>query len=107
MLAVYESIDLGLVSSLKQLSQNPNEPLLDLLQGNHPVFLPDPIHDNIVYVYHAFGVHILDISSVLENLAQALRIDDDEAESSLTSTLEQCAQTLVHPILATFSIDRR
>ncbi|KAH6915231.1 hypothetical protein BKA70DRAFT_570030 [Coprinopsis sp. MPI-PUGE-AT-0042] len=107
MLAVYESIDLGLVSSLKQLSQNPNEPLLDLLQGNHPVFLADPIHDNIVYVYHAFGVHILDISSVLENLAQALRIDDDEAESSLTSTLEQSAQTLVQPILATFSIDRR
>ncbi|KAG2013406.1 hypothetical protein CC2G_010323 [Coprinopsis cinerea AmutBmut pab1-1] len=108
MLAVYETIDLGLVSSLNQLSTNPNgPPLLDLLRGNHAVLFPDPIHDNVVYIYHAFGVHTLNISPVLENLAHALRIDDDAAESSLKSTLEQAAQTIVQPILATFSIDRR
>jgi hypothetical protein len=43
----------------------------------------------------------------LENLAQALRIDDDAADKSLQATLEQCAQTTVRPILTTFSVERR
>ncbi|TFK29279.1 hypothetical protein FA15DRAFT_632177 [Coprinopsis marcescibilis] len=108
MLAVYETIDLGLFTSLKQLSAKPGEsPAVDLLRGNHPVIIPDPIHDSIVYVYHAFGVHTLNVSPVLENLAQALRIDDDDAESSLQATLAQSAQTVVQPILTTFSVDRR
>ncbi|KAJ2924970.1 hypothetical protein H1R20_g12145, partial [Candolleomyces eurysporus] len=107
MLAVYECIDLGLISSLKQVTARPNDPpILELLQGNHPLFLVDPIHPDVVYVYHAFGVHSLNIAPVLENLAQALRIDDDDADKSLQSTLEQCAQTTVRPILTTFSVER-
>lgn len=104
MLAVYETIDLGLVNMLMQYKEST---LVDLLQGNHPVFLTDPIHDDTVYVYHAFGVHALDISPVLENLSQALRIEEGSADAKLQSTLEQCAQTKVRPILTTFSIERK
>lgn len=107
MLAVYESIDLGLVNQLTQSSPTPKESsLLELLQGNHPVFLPDPMHDDVVYIYHAFGVHALDISPVLNNLSQALRVDDEDADA-LQSTLAQGAQTAVRPILTTFSIERK
>lgn len=107
MLAVYESIDLGLINQLTQSSTARRDPsLLELLQGNHPVFLPDPMHDDVVYVYHAFGVHALDISPVLDNLSQALRMDDEDAEA-VQSTLAQGAQTTVRPILTTFSIERK
>ena len=105
MLAVYETIDLGLVSTLEQISVLPNDPpLLDLLQGNHPVFLADPIHDDTIYLYHAFGVHTLHIRPVLQSLAIALRMEDD---SSLHATLQNSAGTLVQPILTTFSVERR
>ncbi|KAJ2916526.1 hypothetical protein MD484_g3938, partial [Candolleomyces efflorescens] len=108
MLAVYECIDLGLISSLKQVTAQPDDaPMLELLRGNHPILLVDPIHPDVVYVHHAFGVHSLNVSPVLENLAQALRIEDDDTDKRLQSTLEQCAQTTVRPILTTFSVERR
>ncbi|KAJ3550617.1 hypothetical protein NMY22_g347 [Coprinellus aureogranulatus] len=107
MLAVYESIDLGLISQLIQPSVTPKRPsLLELLHGNHPTFLADPIHDDVVYVYHAFGVHALDLSPVLENLSQALRMDDEDTEA-VQATLSQGAQTNVRPILTTFSVERK
>jgi nucleoporin NUP82 len=105
MLAVYETIDLGLVSTLTQISAGPNEPpLLHLLQGNHPVFHTDPIHDDTVYAYHAFGVHALDIGPVLQSLATALRAEDD---TSLDARVQKSVGTSVHPILTTFSVERR
>lgn len=108
MLAVYETIDLGLVSTLRQISVNPNEPpLLSLLEGNHPAFLTDPIHDDTIYVYHAFGVHVIQLGPVLQSLAIALRTEDDSAGTSLDATLEQSAGASVRPILTTFSIERK
>lgn len=104
MLAVYETIDLGLVSTLAQISGSPGDPPLDLLQGNHPVFLADPIHDDTVYVYHAFGVHTLDIGPLLQCLAVAVRTEDD---TSLDAGVQNSAGTSVHPILTTFSFERR
>lgn len=108
MLAVYETIDLGLVSTLRPLSSSRGEtPILDLLKGNHPVFLVDPIHDDTIYVYHAFGVHALHLEPVLQSLTTALRSDDDNVEASLNAALQISAQTTVQPILSTFSVERR
>ncbi|KAF8165176.1 hypothetical protein B0H34DRAFT_648691 [Crassisporium funariophilum] len=107
MLAVYETIDLGLVSTLKDISVAPNSiPLLELLQGNHPVFISDPLYDDMVYVYHAFGVHALDIAPVLQCLTSALRTED-ENEAVLKAGLEQSTMTNVQPILNTFSVERK
>ncbi|THH13916.1 hypothetical protein EW146_g6350 [Bondarzewia mesenterica] len=99
MLAVYESIDLGLVSSLSGLQ------LLDLLQGNHPVFHADPIYDDTVYLYHAFGVHALHLDKLLYSLATALR--GEGLDSSLAASLDSQEQTEVQPIVTTFSVERR
>lgn len=107
MLAVYETVDLGLVNSLASLSVVRGEPSpLLLLRSNHPVFLIDPIHDDTVYIYHAFGVHALSLASVLEPLANALRTDEDN-DAALTKALNAAAETTVKPILSTFSVERK
>lgn len=109
MLAVYETIDLGLVTMLTEISPTLTDPkVLDLLRGNHPVFLQDPIHDETVYVYHAFGVHALQLGQLLQNLANALRDDiSNDGGESLATSLEKAGVTTVQPILTTFSIERK
>ncbi|KXN86370.1 Nucleoporin nup82 [Leucoagaricus sp. SymC.cos] len=99
MLAVYETIDLGLLSAVTLNSCS------SLLQANHPVFFLDPIHDDTFYVYHAFGIHALQIGPVLQHLAVALRGEDDDA--LLDNALQTPAETLVRPLLTTFSVERK
>lgn len=108
MLAVYETIDFGLVSTLSDPStvQSNSTPLLDLLSYNHPTFLLDPLHDDTVYVYHAFGVHVLDVAPVLQSLTSALRTDDED-ESVLKAGLQESVMSNVQTILNTFSVERR
>lgn len=108
MLAVYETIDFGLVSTLNDLPTIPSNPTspLDLLSNNHPTFLLDPLHDDTVYVYHDFGVHALDVAPVLQSLTSALRTDDED-ESVLKEGLQQSVMSSVQPILNTFSAERR
>lgn len=103
MLSVYETIDLGIISTLSKASS------LDLLQGNHPVFLPDPIQDETVYVYHAFGVHVLQLGRLLRRLAAALRDDtnSDGDDDHLVELLQTTGPTQVQPILTTFSVEHR
>lgn len=102
MFAVYECIDLGLVSLLNTLpSTLGSRSTLDLLQGNYPICLVDPIHSDTIYIYHAFGVHALHLRPVLQGLFSALH-SDAASDSSDISTA-----TAVQPILSTFSVERR
>lgn len=109
MLAVYETIDLGLASALAKVSPAKGDPpILDLLKGNHPVFLQDPIHDETIYVYHAFGVHALELGPLLQNLANALRDDiSNDGNETLSGALEKAGGAGVLPILNTFSVERQ
>ena len=108
MLAVYETIDLGLISTLKSVSEStPGSSMLKLLQDNHPVFHMDPIHDDIVYVYHALGTHALHIGPMLRTLAVALRAEGNDADAELNGALQKCVMTDVQPILMTFSVERK
>jgi nucleoporin NUP82 len=104
MFAVYETIDLGLVSTLVQTQPQPW--LLDLLQGNHPVLLPDPIHDDAVYVYHAFGVHALHVGSMLRRMNVALR-ESTDSEGDLVDALHHVGGTDVRQILNSFSVEQQ
>jgi len=99
MLAVYETIDLGLFSALQ------SDGCPDLLQANYPVFFLDPIHDDTLYVYHAFGVHALQIGSVLLHLAVALQGVNDDA--AFEGALQTPVGTSVHSLLTTFSVERK
>ncbi|KAF9076010.1 hypothetical protein BDP27DRAFT_1415160 [Rhodocollybia butyracea] len=100
MLAVYECIDLGLISLLNSLPSVRGSPsALDLLQGNFPLFSVDPIHNDTVYIYHAFGVHALHLRPVLRGLFASLHSNGASSELS--------ASTSVQPILSTFSVEKR
>ena len=110
MLAVYESIDLGIVSSLRKSSAPRGQSLLDLIQGNHPSFLLDPIHDDNAFVHHAFGVHALNVGGLLKSLAGVLR-DSNDSEvncgSGMEVGLESVKSTDVQPVLSTFSTEHK
>ncbi|EIN10572.1 hypothetical protein PUNSTDRAFT_100184 [Punctularia strigosozonata HHB-11173 SS5] len=99
MLAVYESIDLGTVKTLSATEPS----ALDLVSGNHPVLYPDPMHEDTIYVYHAFGVHSLDLGPVLTSLEAAVRDDGSDTGNAL-----ECSRgTDVRPVVSTFSVERK
>jgi len=103
MFAVYETVDLGIVSTLNQVDPS----LLDILQANHPVFVPDPIHGDSLYLYHAFGVQALSFRALLEGLAAALQDENDDKGGALQAELKKEQGVEVTPILSTFSVERR
>ncbi len=105
MLAVYETIDLGLISQLSSTSASGE--MLALLEANYPVFMVDPIHDDALYIYHAFGVHALHLGSVLESLTVALKADDNDVDEALTKALQKSSTTNVHMILSTLSVEKK
>lgn len=106
MLAVYETIDLGLVKMLSFKQEVETAPLLDLLQANHPLLLLDPLHSDIFYVSHAFGVHSLDLAPVIQTLSAVLE-DESDGQADSQKILENSDMTKVTPILNTFSDQRK
>ena len=103
MFAVYETVDLGIVSMLNKI----DPALLEILQGNHPVFVLDPIHGDSLYLYHAFGVQVLNFKVLLEGLAVALQDENDDKDGALQEELKKEQGVEVTPILSTFSVERR
>ncbi|KAF9055104.1 hypothetical protein BDZ89DRAFT_1055715 [Hymenopellis radicata] len=81
--------------------------MLALLEANYPVFMVDPIHDDALYIYHAFGVHALHLGPVLESLTVALKADDDDVNEALTKALQKSATTNVQMILSTLSVEKK
>ncbi|THH33582.1 hypothetical protein EUX98_g536 [Antrodiella citrinella] len=108
-LAVYETIDLGTVSMLRKASSSSGPQAINLLQGSHPVFFRDPIQDETIYIYHAFGVHALHLAPLLQTLTAALRDDNSNEgdDEQLRIALERASSTLVQPMLTTYSVERR
>ena len=103
MLAVYETIDLGLIEVLS--TTQPSS--LNLIQSNYPIFLPDPIHGDTVYVYHSFGVHAIHLYKMLRALSNALHSVSSETENALLAAFRSPASTEVQSIVTTFSVERR
>ena len=103
MLAVYETIDLGLIKTLSTIQP----PALDLLEGNSPVLLADPINEDTVYVYHAFGVHAIHLHKMLRSLSSALHSVSGGAEDALLMALRSPISAEVQPIVSTFSVERK
>jgi nucleoporin NUP82 len=74
---IYETIDLGLVSTLQD-----NRISLDHLESNSLSFTSDPLYVDTVYVHHNLGAHCLMLSPWLETFAKSLR-DANEIEKAL------------------------
>jgi nucleoporin NUP82 len=103
MLAVYETIDLGLINALSTTQP----PSFNLLQGNHPIFLPDPIHGDTVYVYHGFGVHAIHLNTMLRALSNALHSISSGTENALLAAFRSPSPAEVQSIVTTFSVEKR
>jgi len=80
---------------------------LNLIQSNYPVFLPDPIHGDTVYVYHSFGVHAIYLNKMLRVLSNALHSVSSGASNALLAAFRSPAPAEVQPIVTTFSVERR
>jgi nucleoporin NUP82 len=103
MFAVYETVDLGILTMLNKTDPS----LLDIIQGNHPVFVPDPIHGDSLYLHHAFGVQVLNFRVLLEGLAVALQDENDDKDGALQEELKKEQGVEVTQILSTFSVERK
>ena len=74
--------------------------LTELLQGNHPILHQDPIYDDTVYIYHAFGAHSINVGPFLNALGMALK---EENEAKLSEALDSAGKTSVKALLQTFN----
>lgn len=93
-----------MVSSLSSAFGGLSASALELLESNHVVFYPDPLHDDTIYAYHAFGVHVLNLHSIFKNLAAAMK---EENEDALVRTIQNSTKTSVQAILNSFSVEHQ
>ena len=68
-LAVYETIDLGLLPSIESSAS-----ALDV----DPTVVVDPLYEDTLYVYHAFGVHCIVLRRWMDALSEALAVKDED-----------------------------
>ena len=66
---MYETIDLGLLPSINASASN-----LDV----DPTVVVDPLYDDTLYVYHAFGVHCIVLRRWMDALSEALSIKEED-----------------------------
>jgi nucleoporin NUP82 len=88
---VYETIDLG-ITHMASLSK------VDLAEINHPVLMADPVHDEAVYIYHAFGAHSLDLTDMLMDLAKASTQESATSATSLRNARGTIVRALAEPL---------
>ncbi|KZW04291.1 hypothetical protein EXIGLDRAFT_758582 [Exidia glandulosa HHB12029] len=75
LLTVFETVDLGVLKSLKSSGMRPAD-ITDALSTNFPLFVVDPLYSDTIYVYHAFGVHCLLLRRWVSTLFRALAAED-------------------------------
>ncbi|MCO5565645.1 hypothetical protein L7F22_019319 [Adiantum nelumboides] len=85
LLLVYESIDLGILSSLKNVQDFEHA-----LRSNPVRFVLDPLYSDFIYVHHLAGAHVIGISRWSNQIAQALESDNNNSGvSAVASSLER------------------
>lgn len=103
LLAVYETIDLGLAAALEEGERSVGQGL----QDNCPTFVKDPLYPYTLYVYHALGGHCLLLSRWLDALADitlSAEEDEEKLQKEVERTLRAQQATDVLWILKTVSI---
>ncbi|KIJ37458.1 hypothetical protein M422DRAFT_60999 [Sphaerobolus stellatus SS14] len=71
-LLVYETIDLGLTGIIS-MDDSVHKEYQEVLRLNRPVFMTDPIYQDVLYLYHSFGVHSLNMNGWLQPLVTSMR----------------------------------
>ncbi|KAL8291645.1 hypothetical protein RQP46_001903 [Phenoliferia psychrophenolica] len=108
LLAVYESVDLGLAEVVAANGGGS-------LETNYPTFVSDPVYPDVLYVYHALGAHCLLMAKWLDAVADVVSgsssdepTADDEAaiQKVAERTLREQEPTEVLWVLKTDTTDR-
>jgi nucleoporin NUP82 len=99
-LTTYETIDLGITTTLRETSPS----LLSLLKDNYCHFHIDPLYAGRVYISHSFGVHVIDMRSWMRTISHALTDDDD---TRLIEALKSTGGSEVTHLLDTFSAQQK
>ncbi|KAF9509867.1 hypothetical protein BS47DRAFT_1348682 [Hydnum rufescens UP504] len=99
-LTTYETIDLGITTTLREASPS----LLSLLKDNYCHFHIDPLYAGRVYISHSFGVHVIDMRSWMRAISHALTDDDD---TRLIEALKSTGGSEVTHLLDTFSAQQK
>ena len=99
-LTVYESVDLGITTTLRETSPS----LVSLMKDNYCHFHVDPLYTGRVYVSHSFGVHVIDMRSWMRAISHALA---DENDTQLVEALKNAGGSEVSHLLNTFSAEQK
>ncbi len=95
-LTVFETIDLAFPTTAEGGMTN-------VLDHSYPILRLDPIHDDTLYVYHPFGVHLVDLGQVVRSIIPTFK-EDIELSMDFDGSEVGCS---VSQILDTFSMERR
>ncbi|PWN47778.1 hypothetical protein IE53DRAFT_381867 [Violaceomyces palustris] len=97
-LLVYETIDLGLLSTLAEnrtprIAQSAaSELLLKQSSAFRPSIVRDPLYSDTIYIYHSLGAHCLSMSKWSKKLLEAISLpSEDEIEEKRSSALGPAA----------------
>jgi nucleoporin NUP82 len=101
MLATYETIDLGI---LRQTTQAVRPAAADLESSNFPVLVSDPSREEALYVYHALGVHSIDLSRLANTVTRAMRTAAENDDGLLFDS--NAGGAIVAPLVSTVIADR-
>lgn len=82
MLFVYESIDLGILSALKDVQDFEHA-----LRSNPVRFVLDPLNSDFIYIHHLAGAHVIGINRWSNQIAKALNEDNSNSATSLERAL--------------------
>jgi nucleoporin NUP82 len=101
---VYESIDLGVLTTLKRSSSTSSSDLSPLLESNFPTFQADPLYPGRIYISHAVGVHVIDTREWMTALFLAMQ---DEVTANVSQGIKGAGESEVVYLLNTLSIEDR
>ena len=99
-LTVYESVDLGITTTLREISPA----LLSFVKDNYCHFHIDPLYAGRVYISHSFGVHVIDMRSWMHTISHVLAGEND---IRLVEALRNTGGSEVSHLLNTLSAEQK
>ena len=106
-LVVYETIDLGLLSTLREeLPTATPSKIAEIVENNWTTVAKDPLYSDTLYIHHSLGAHCLLLSNWLDELALSAVSPEEDAvilQNEVERSLKTRKETEVLWILKTIT----